>query len=61
MCYGPVVPNGYGCCYNPKPLYILFVISSFKSCNMTNSKEFSDMLEKSLNEMYDLCMENTRE
>jgi hypothetical protein len=57
MCYGPVVPNGYGCCYNPKPSYILFVVSSFKSCKTTNSRQFSDALEKSLNEMYDLCME----
>lgn len=57
MCYGPVVPNGYGCSYNPKPSYILFVISSFKSCNTTNSKQFSDTLEKSLNEMFDLCVE----
>ena len=57
MCYGPVVPNGYGCSYNPKPSYTLFVVSSFKSCNTTNSKQFSDTLEKSLDEMFDLCSE----
>lgn len=57
MCYGPVVPDGYGCSYNPKPNYIIFAISSFKSCSSTSTKLFADSLEKSLNEMYDLCFE----
>ena len=55
MCYGPVVPDGYGCSYNPKPSYILFAISSFKSCPTTSTKWFADSLKSSLNEMYDLC------
>lgn len=55
MCYGPVVPDGYGCSYNPKPNYIIFAISSFKSCSATSTKLFSDSLKNSLNEMYDLC------
>ena len=55
MCYGPVVLDGYGCSYNPKPNYILFVISTFKSCASTKSKFFADSLEKSLDEMFDLC------
>nr|AUJ88962.1 ChAT protein [Epiphanes senta] len=57
MCYGPVVPDGYGCSYNPKPNYIIFAISSFKSCSSTSTKLFAESLEKSLNEMYDLCIE----
>jgi hypothetical protein len=55
MCYGPVVPNGYGCSYNPKPGYILFVISAWKSCESTNTRWFAESLEKSLDEMFDLC------
>ena len=55
MCYGPVVPDGYGCSYNPKPNYIIFAISSFKSCTATSTKKFADSLRASLNEMYDLC------
>jgi choline O-acetyltransferase len=57
MCYGPVVPNGYGCSYNPKPNYILFVISAWKSCEATNTKLFAESLEKSLDEMFELCSE----
>lgn len=55
MCYGPVVPDGYGCSYNPKSDFILFAISSFKSCSLTSTKIFSESLKTSLNEMYDLC------
>jgi choline O-acetyltransferase len=56
MCYGPVEPDGYGCSYNPKPSYILFAISSFKSCSLTSTKMFAESLKTSLNEMYDLCL-----
>ena len=55
MCYGPVVSDGYGCSYNPKPDYILFAISSFKSCKLTNTKNFAKSLEQSLDLMYELC------
>lgn len=55
MCYGPVVHDGYGCAYNPKPNYILFAISSFKSCSVTCSRLFAESLEKCLLETYDLC------
>ena len=55
MCYGPVETDGYGCSYNPKPAYILFAISSFKSCAQTSTKMFAESLKTSLNEMHDLC------
>ena len=48
MCYGPVVPDGYGCCYNPRPDDILFACSSFNNCPETCSKAFADTLRKSL-------------
>ncbi|XP_058805057.1 carnitine O-acetyltransferase-like isoform X2 [Phymastichus coffea] len=48
MCYGPVVPDGYGCCYNPRTDNILFACSSFKSCSTTSSKNFADTLKQSL-------------
>jgi choline O-acetyltransferase len=57
MCYGPVVPDGYGCSYNPKPDYILFVVTSFKSCKSTSSKMFADALKQSLDLMFQLCKE----
>ncbi|KAA0718026.1 Choline O-acetyltransferase [Triplophysa tibetana] len=31
-CYGPVVPNGYGACYNPQTDHIIFCVSSFREC-----------------------------
>ncbi|XP_012578960.1 PREDICTED: choline O-acetyltransferase [Condylura cristata] len=54
-CYGPVVPNGYGACYNPQPESILFCISSFHSCKETSSTKFAKAMEESLIEMRDLC------
>lgn len=27
--YGPLSPEGYGCCYNPRPNQIDFMITSF--------------------------------
>ncbi|KFP08839.1 Choline O-acetyltransferase, partial [Egretta garzetta] len=54
-CYGPVVPDGYGACYNPQAEHILFCISSFKDCKETSSDTFAKAVEESLLEMRDLC------
>ncbi|XP_059707211.1 choline O-acetyltransferase [Haemorhous mexicanus] len=54
-CYGPVVPNGYGACYNPQPEHLLFCISSFKECKETSSGMFAKAVEESLLAMRDLC------
>ncbi|GAB0192371.1 choline O-acetyltransferase [Grus japonensis] len=54
-CYGPVVPNGYGACYNPQPEHILFCISSFKDCKETSSDMFAKAVEESLLDIRDLC------
>ncbi|NP_034021.1 choline O-acetyltransferase [Mus musculus] len=54
-CYGPVVPNGYGACYNPQPEAITFCISSFHGCKETSSVEFAEAVGASLVDMRDLC------
>ncbi|NXQ44129.1 CLAT acetyltransferase, partial [Catharus fuscescens] len=54
-CYGPVVPNGYGACYNPQSEHILFCISSFKECKETSSGMLAKAVEESLLAMRDLC------
>lgn len=54
-CYGPVVPNGYGACYNPQPESILFCISSFHGCKETSSTKFAKAVEESFIEMKGLC------
>ena len=56
MCYGPVVPDGYGACYNPHEDYMLYCISSFSTCEATKSDRFAFALEDSLLQMYDLCL-----
>ncbi|XP_072038688.1 choline O-acetyltransferase-like [Amphiura filiformis] len=55
MCYGPVVQDGYGAAYNPHEDYILFAITSNKDCPTTFSEVFRDKLNKSLNDIYNLC------
>lgn len=53
MIYGPLVPDGYGCCYNPQPRSITFGLSSFNSCTDTSAAQFSDALKESLTQMHD--------
>ncbi|KAL0178067.1 hypothetical protein M9458_026961, partial [Cirrhinus mrigala] len=55
-CYGPVVPNGYGACYNPQKDHILFCVSSFRESAETSSDLFVKTLEGCLKEMQDLCL-----
>ncbi|XP_014234236.1 carnitine O-acetyltransferase-like isoform X2 [Trichogramma pretiosum] len=55
MCYGPVVPNGYGCCYNPRSDDIFFACSSFKGCPETSTQRFADTLKQSLIRMIKLA------
>ncbi|CAF0797737.1 unnamed protein product [Didymodactylos carnosus] len=55
MCYGAVVPDGYGCSYNVHDDQFCFCISSFKSCLTTDSTRFADVLTDTLYEIRDLC------
>ncbi|KAM7385550.1 hypothetical protein PAMP_001631 [Pampus punctatissimus] len=54
-CYGPVVPNGYGACYNPQSDHIIFCVSSFRESPQTCSAEFVKCLVQGLLDMRDLC------
>ncbi|KAJ8284863.1 hypothetical protein COCON_G00037130 [Conger conger] len=54
-CYGPVVPNGYGACYNPQPDHVVFCVSSFRESTETCSAVFAEALDQCLVEMRDLC------
>lgn len=60
MCYGPVVPDGYGICYNPHSDYILVCISSFKSSDETDSAFFAATLEGSMLQMKELCLKTNQ-
>lgn len=54
-CYGPVVPNGYGACYNPQSDHIIFCVSSFWENTGTSSAVFIKALNEGLLEIRDLC------
>ncbi|XP_063347457.1 choline O-acetyltransferase [Pelmatolapia mariae] len=54
-CYGPVVPNGYGACYNPQSDHIIFSVSSFHESQQTCSAEFVKCLAQGLRDIRDLC------
>lgn len=58
MCFGPVVPDGYGCCYNPRRDAINFAVSAFNSNPATSAKKFGETLQSSLIEMRDLAVSN---
>ncbi|ESN99655.1 hypothetical protein HELRODRAFT_84274, partial [Helobdella robusta] len=56
MCYGPVVPDGYGACYNPHTSSILVCLSSFRESSTTDSRTFAMALAQTFDEMKQLCL-----
>lgn len=51
MCYGPVVADGYGCCYNPRDNDINFAVSSYGTSKETSTTSFVKCLTQSLIDM----------
>ena len=60
MCYGPLVEDGYGCCYNPRGKDLIFAISSWKSNPETCSDKFHKSLKEALDHMKEVLV-NTSE
>lgn len=56
MCYGPLVENGYGCCYNPLDDKMLFAISSMNACKETSAKRFGAAMKDCLMNMHNLLL-----
>ncbi|KAF7688729.1 carnitine O-acetyltransferase isoform X2 [Silurus meridionalis] len=54
MCFGPVVPDGYGVCYNPMEKHINFAVSAFNSCADTNATQLAHGLHDALVDMRSL-------
>ncbi|KAM3599690.1 uncharacterized protein V6R79_009925 [Siganus canaliculatus] len=48
MCFGPVVSDGYGVCYNPMENHINFAVSSFNTCPETNAAHLAQAMEDAL-------------
>ena len=51
MCFGPMVPDGYGVCYNPMDEHINIAITAFNSCDETNAAKFAQAVEDALLDM----------
>eukprot|EP00057_Strongylocentrotus_purpuratus_P011864 XP_011666338.1 PREDICTED: carnitine O-acetyltransferase [Strongylocentrotus purpuratus] len=51
MLFGPVVPDGYGICYNPQSDHFNFSVTAFNTSPETDSDRFADGLRDSLLEM----------
>ncbi|KAG7332125.1 hypothetical protein KOW79_003959 [Hemibagrus wyckioides] len=51
MCIGPMVPDGYGVCYNPMDDHINFAVTAFNSCEETNATKLTRFLENALLDM----------
>nr|XP_005993312.1 PREDICTED: carnitine O-acetyltransferase isoform X2 [Latimeria chalumnae] len=60
MCFGPVVPDGYGVCYNPMDDHINFCVSAFNSCAETNASELAEKLESALSNMQSLLQQTPK-
>lgn len=51
MCFGPVVPDGYAVCYNPKEEHINLAVSSFNTCAETDTARMVQAVEAALLDM----------
>ncbi|XP_034727924.1 carnitine O-acetyltransferase [Etheostoma cragini] len=51
MCFGPMVPDGYGVCYNPMDEHINIAITAFNSCEETHAAKFAQAVEDALLDM----------
>lgn len=60
MCFGPVVPNGYGVCYNPMNDHINFAVSAFNSCKETAAAQLAQAVVDALLDMRTLLEQAPR-
>ncbi|XP_070706756.1 carnitine O-acetyltransferase [Pempheris klunzingeri] len=60
MCFGPVVNNGFGVCYNPMNDHINFAVSSFNTCEETNAAHLAQAIESALLDMRTLLEQTPR-
>uniref|UniRef100_A0A8C8HNF2 Carnitine O-acetyltransferase n=1 Tax=Oncorhynchus tshawytscha TaxID=74940 RepID=A0A8C8HNF2_ONCTS len=60
MCFGPLVPDGYGVCYNPMADHINIAITAFNSCEETHAANFGRAMKKALRDMRSLLEETAK-
>lgn len=56
MCYGPLVMDGYACCYNPRDKDMNFAIAAMNSNPETSAIKFHQVLEDSLMDMHNVLL-----
>ncbi|XP_075992214.1 carnitine O-acetyltransferase-like isoform X2 [Anticarsia gemmatalis] len=59
MSYGPLVPDGYATCYNPRDNDVNFATSAFVAHPDTACSKYRNALEQSLQDMHDVLLQNT--
>ncbi|CAK1603225.1 unnamed protein product [Parnassius mnemosyne] len=60
MCYGPLVPDGYATCYNPRDNDVNFATAAFVSNPVTSCDKYRKALEQSLQDMHDVLVQNIK-
>ncbi|XP_055964870.1 carnitine O-acetyltransferase isoform X1 [Sorex fumeus] len=60
MFFGPVVPDGYGVCYNPRETHVNFSVSAYNSCAETSASRLAQQLEQALLDMRALLQDHPR-
>ncbi|XP_076019712.1 carnitine O-acetyltransferase isoform X2 [Genypterus blacodes] len=60
MCFGPVVADGYGVCYNPMNDHINFAVSAFNSCKETNASNLAGAIKEALLDIMALLEQTPR-
>nr|XP_040053614.1 carnitine O-acetyltransferase isoform X2 [Gasterosteus aculeatus aculeatus] len=60
MCFGPVVADGYGVCYNPMNDHINFAVSSFNTSKDTDAAHLAQAVEGALLDMRTLLEQAPR-
>ncbi|KAK2145778.1 hypothetical protein LSH36_658g01036 [Paralvinella palmiformis] len=58
LCFAPVVPDGYGVCYNPMEKSMLFAVSAWNSCPDTNAAKLYSHLKEALIDAQDILMQS---
>ncbi len=55
--FGPLVNDGYACCYNIREHDILACVSAFNDCTETSAEKLKASIEESLHDIHDLLIE----
>ena len=58
LSFGPVVPDGYGLCYNPMEESLLFAISAWNSCPDTSTAKFYSHLKDALTDAQEILTQS---